>query len=365
MIVVFAYAFPHRKTHDFLVELALAGQRDVIVIAAPFQKLEAVDRNTYFRKPLVSVEPFSTSVLCERLGFKYVEEKHSQVDEVAGIVRECGASLGIVAGARILKQPIIESFKDGIVNFHPGKIPETSGLDALFYTIEKDIDPGVTTHFIDAKVDAGHLVSFDIVKVAADDSIEDLQENIYRTQLIALRRFVNDWASNSAQSYPIDRPCKNHPMECEHKFKLLSRFPIWRSARVLQQSKRQLFEACVEGNEKMLVSLLKDFPSLIESRTIEGWTPLIVAAFNQQRELVSILLELGADPNATANKGTSVLMYAKTALVNKVDADYTVLNMLLEAGARVSHQDVFGKDIFDYVNEFGDDTLVAYLGGYN
>jgi ankyrin repeat protein len=42
-------------------------------------------------------------------------------------------------------------------------------------------------------------------------------------------------------------------------------------------------------------------------------------------------------------------------------ADYALLSLLLDAGADVSQCDTYGKDIFHYLAELGDETLSNWL----
>ena len=67
-----------------------------------------------------------------------------------------------------------------------------------------------------------------------------------------------------------------------------------------------------------------------EDPTHLGWGPLHVAAAEGNDETVTALLELGADPNRTAEKGTTPLHLAKSLLVIKAlldgEADPTVVD---------------------------------------
>lgn len=351
MIAVFAYAFAHRKTHDFLCELALAGLHEVTVIGAPMQRLAGMDRTRYFRSTAPHAPPMDTALLCERLGFHFTELSHGDSDAIAELVRTGGLRLGIVSGARILKRAVIECFEEGIVNFHPGKIPETSGLDAFFYTVKNRVDAGVTTHFIDARVDAGDFLAFDAVPVQADDTLEDIQAKGYALQIVALRRFLHDWQAGNLLPRPINRPAKNAPMEPAEKWRMLQAFPAWRAARFVEQRGQKLITLCETGDQAGVMALLDEVPELLEYRTEKGWTPLVVAAFNQHRALVGALLAAGADPNAAGAKGTTVLMYAKTALMPQEAPDTGLLDDLIAAGADVGRCDVMGKDILHYVRD--------------
>lgn len=350
MIAVFAYAFAHRKTHDFLVELALAGYRDVTVIAAPAEPLPGIDRTRYFNRTLAPAPAHHTKSICAAFGFDYHEIPHAQIDEICALVHEKGLKLGIISGARILKRGVIEAFEQGIVNFHPGAIPQTSGLDAFFYTITTGADAGVTTHLIDPRVDAGDFLYFDAVRVNPEDTPETVQDKGYHLQIVALRRFLADWTADRLDPQPIDRPCKNQPMTPDEKWATLLQFPTWRAARVLAQAAEQLHKACREGDIKAARTLLAQTGrGILEARTAEGWTPLILACHGQHVELAQLLLEQGADPNATGAKGTTVLMYAKTALMSQETPDVSLLDMLIDKGADPARCDMFGKPVLSYV----------------
>lgn len=351
MIAVFAYAFPHRKTHDFLLELALAGHRDVTVIAAPFRTLPDRDKNGYFRIAAQCARPLDTALICNRLGYRFVETSHDDVLRISELVKENQLRLGIVSGARILKRVIIELFADGIVNFHPGKIPETSGLDAFFHTLKNGVDAGVTTHFIDSRVDAGDFLAFDAVTVHADDSPEDVQFNTYALQLHAFRKFLDNQSQGRLVPLPIGPISKKNIMQVAEKLGLLQQFPVWRASRFYSQTGDRLISHCETGQIDSAMQLLQQFPGLQGFRTENGWTPLIVACFNEHTELAAALLKAGADPNATGHKGTSVLMYAKTPLMSYEAPDTSLLDLLIEAGADVSKRDSHGRAVQHYVSD--------------
>lgn len=349
MIAVFAYAFPHRKTQDFLTEIALAGHRDVTVFGAPFQQLKHGDPTRYWTTCLSTAPARGTPEICARLGFDYVACRHDDVELIRERVQEDGLTIGIVAGARILKRDVIEAFSGGIVNFHPGAIPETSGLDAFFYTIKKVVDAGVTTHLIDPRVDAGQFLAFDTVIINPDDTPETVQAKGYQLQIVALRRFLADLEVGALQPIPIDRPASNTPMTPEDKWQVLGQFSAWRAARYVAQSADRLLNAAAAGETKEVTRILSEMPNLVDTRHPKGWTPLIMAAFNQHLETVRALLEKGADADACGAKGTTVLMYAKTALMDQTDPDTTLLDVLIVAGADVTRCDMYGRNIESYV----------------
>lgn len=141
-----------------------------------------------------------------------------------------------------------------------------------------------------------------------------------------------------------NRPRKNEPMTPEEKRRAVDSFSNWRIAQFRMQQGRALLAACGAGDPVKVERLLTAFPDLIELRSPEGWTPLIIAAYGQKKDVVAVLLARGADANACGKKGTTVLMYAKTALVGQDAADLSILRALLDAGADPARHDALGKD---------------------
>lgn len=352
-IAVFAYAFPHRKSQDFLCELAFAGFGDVLVLAAPWKKLPHGPSESFFPTGLSNAKPHDTARICKTLGYDFIEIEHGDVDGIRAAIEPRGISLAIIAGARILKSPVINLFREGVLNIHPGKIPETSGLDSFFYTIKSQSPMGATAHYIDGRVDAGDLLFFEETPVGAEDSPETVQHNNYQSQIRALRRFIALRDKHELAPVEVNRPRKNEPMTAEEKRDTMRAFACWRSGRLVEQAFDTLISACETGRTEIAAAQLDKFPTLMERRTSQGWTPLIVAAFNQRLEVVQMLLGRGADPDVSGRNGTTPLMYAKTALLNGASDDRSTVLALLAAGADLRRTDAYGKDVFHYLAKTG------------
>lgn len=361
LFALFAYDFPHRKTSDFIIDLVSIGVRDFIVLAAPKKKLAIQGEAISFEQKIIHHPPIDTKILCQNFGIPFYSVAHEDFSTIRHLRDKYSFSMGIISGARIISGDVIRLFPEGIINFHPGKIPESSGLDAFYHTIRLDVVPGITTHFIDHKVDAGRLIHFDEVVVNSNDTPGVVAENIYQTQRTALRRVVTMFGADSIKSELLIRPAKNAAMSALEKYEVLSRFPGWRDRVLNRQRIEKLFSACAEGDSSTVVSLLKESPSLVNVRNDRGWTPLIVACHGQHVTLVASLLKLGAAPNLANLKGTTPFMYAKEKLLNDPKADYQILDLLNEAGADLTAQDCFGKSVVDYIRAHNDKRLLAYI----
>lgn len=362
-VLVFAYEFRHRKTYDFIVDLIALGIK-IVVIAAPHRELVGTDRTQYFSRSLKFPEPLLAKDLCATLGIDIHYCDHRDADKIGQIVKAYSSTLGVIAGARIIPNSVIKLFSEGVVNFHPGKIPETSGLDSLYYTIRHMVPAGITCHFIDAKVDAGAHIFFEELEISLYETLETLTENIYQLQRSALRKFILWYNLGNLTTEKIHRPLKNAPMGAEEKRKVLDRFKEWQLHIFLLQQQRKLFDACIAGHVDQVNDILMRSPSLLELVNNKGWTPLIVASFNQRLDVVRVLLGLGADPNRGGAKGTTPLMYAKTKLLNDPSASYELLDILIQSGADPARRDSLGRDVESYVAESGDMRLLEKIKGH-
>jgi folate-dependent phosphoribosylglycinamide formyltransferase PurN len=207
MIALFAYNFPHKKTQDFLVQLFLSNLPVSVVLAADHVKLsvpQPIVRTKIRHRALLHPE-----VVSRRLGFSYRAVAHNSTACIDAI-RESGATMGVIAGARILKAPVIDALPRGIINFHPGLIPEARGLDAMLWSIHRNLPLGVSAHLIDERVDAGRVLLKRQVEIYGDDSIFDLSERIYETQLEMLPESVRLAESLSHDSLPLVPPDAPH-----------------------------------------------------------------------------------------------------------------------------------------------------------
>ena len=179
-VVVFAYNFPHRKTQDFLFHLFACGIKVGHVFAADAVELDIPPSEV--RTKIRHCTPLHPSDVAKSIGAQYHQVPH-QGSQINALIEEINPEIGIIAGARILKADVINGFRNGIINFHPGMIPEARGLDALLWSIRNDVSLGVTSHLINERVDAGKILERRTIDLHEDDTIFDLSERLYELQL--------------------------------------------------------------------------------------------------------------------------------------------------------------------------------------
>jgi folate-dependent phosphoribosylglycinamide formyltransferase PurN len=209
-IVVFAYNFPHKKTQDFLTQMMLFKLKPTLVIASPPLSLRLPP--THLRDKYKHIGLPSPKELCHLLDIEYIEMFHND-ESLPHILKSRKIALGIIAGARILKQHIIKSVPEGIINFHPGLIPENRGLNAVKWAIYMNIAQGMTAHLIDEKVDAGRILSKYVTPVYMDDTLCDINLRIYEAQVFLLTKIILHFHEKKAYSIPCKGGDKHPPAD--------------------------------------------------------------------------------------------------------------------------------------------------------
>ncbi len=228
-ICIFAYSFKHKKTNDFIKILSKSNCLDII-IANPKENLKIKSNWKPQNKKKIVPKLDKAKDLCLKRDIKYFELKHKNFLKIKSMIKKYQINLGIISGARILDKKIIKLFKYGIINFHPGKIPETSGLDSLYWTVNKQIPPYVTAHFIDKNIDKGKIIFQKKVEVFIKDNFYTLTNRIYKEQITLLKKISiiiknnNSFLTKSVLNY-----AKNNQLSTnEKKYIYYDKFKYWK-----------------------------------------------------------------------------------------------------------------------------------------
>ncbi len=179
-IGVFAYNFEHKKTQEGLLQLFLNGYRISCVLAADPVKLT-------FYQSKIRVSPKGLTYnhpekIAKMLNIPYKVVTHNSSDCIK-IIKDLKLDLGIILGARILKEDVIRAFKIGVLNMHPGLLPENRGLDTIKWAIIKGFKQGVTTHLITKQIDRGYMILKNDIMVYNDDTLLDIFLRIQNKEL--------------------------------------------------------------------------------------------------------------------------------------------------------------------------------------
>jgi len=80
---------------------------------------------------------------------------------------------------RIISPQFVRMYKNKMMNVHPALLPAYPGLDAQKQAIDNGAKySGCTVHFVDDKVDSGHIILQAVVKVKNNDTEDTLSKRI-------------------------------------------------------------------------------------------------------------------------------------------------------------------------------------------
>jgi len=100
-----------------------------------------------------------------------VEVPHINHPDVIELAERHNPDVIAVFGTSLIRGPLLEMGRRGIVNLHGGLSPEYRGADCTFWALYND-EPekvGCTLHFIDAGIDTGKLIAHVCPEVHAGD----------------------------------------------------------------------------------------------------------------------------------------------------------------------------------------------------
>ena len=90
------------------------------------------------------------------------------------LLEELSPDLGVLGGTRIIRDRILRIPKDGMLNAHPGLLPDVRGSASPAWSVYYDIPIGSTAHFIDPGIDTGDIVGKREIPIYRGDTYEKL-----------------------------------------------------------------------------------------------------------------------------------------------------------------------------------------------
>jgi len=102
--------------------------------------------------------------------------------EVMPHLTDMELDLVVFGGTRIIRGDILDHPKDGVINSHPGLLPECRGSASPAWSVYHDIPIGASTHFCDNGIDTGELLLRREVPVKRGMTYADL---CYETLVLA------------------------------------------------------------------------------------------------------------------------------------------------------------------------------------
>lgn len=159
--------------HSVILDSRVLGEKD----------LQIWEERTQGSLPVISPGHFES----RHIPFYFVENHSSTI--TAQFVREQGIDLLVNAGTpRILKQEILKAPTVGVLNCHPGLLPNFRGCTCVEWAIYLDEQVGNTAHLMTEKIDEGPIILQEGLHFLKSDRYADVRIKVYRHAFDLLAR---------------------------------------------------------------------------------------------------------------------------------------------------------------------------------
>ena len=196
---IFGYNFPHWKTQQTILNLVISGRRPDVVFAA--DKVKLSHYQSKIRIAPQGLHLWHPKKIAEHFGIPYHVVTHNS-EETALMVKEYDLDIGVISGARILKPIAFENFHIGVINMHPGILPENRGLDTIKWAIINDLPQGASVHIIDRNIDRGQLICKSQIEIYSDDTLVDIQIRVQNKEQELLLKSLEIIEDKGESNFP-------------------------------------------------------------------------------------------------------------------------------------------------------------------
>jgi hypothetical protein len=132
---------------------------------------------------------------CRSRGIAFLETGPLGSADAVAAIKALGPDLGIHAGAGLLRRPLIDAFRLGVLNAHMGLLPAYRGMNVAEWAALEGAPVGCTVHLIDSGIDTGPILARQAIDFAGCSSVADLRDAVDRAQLALLGDIVGSIVS--------------------------------------------------------------------------------------------------------------------------------------------------------------------------
>ena len=170
---VFMVLEEHPYGREMLMQLMEAGHIPMAVIEECSEIADEEKHKFLGRIKGHGVAPTFDELLDQKEIPRYKVPNHNK-KECKELLEKMKPDLGVLGGTRIIIKKILEIPSDGMLNSHPGLLPEVRGSASPAWSVYYDIPIGATCHFIDPNIDTGDIVIKREIPIHRGDTYEKL-----------------------------------------------------------------------------------------------------------------------------------------------------------------------------------------------
>jgi methionyl-tRNA formyltransferase len=170
---VFLVLEEHPYGREMLMQILQAGHIPLAIIEESSNIAKEEKRKFLERIKGHRVAPTFTELMKDKDIPRYKVPHHNK-KQCIELLEKLKPDLGVLGGTRIIRKRVLEIPPDGMLNSHPGLLPEVRGSASPAWSVYYDIPIGSTCHFIDTNIDTGDMVIRREIPIHKGDTYEKL-----------------------------------------------------------------------------------------------------------------------------------------------------------------------------------------------
>jgi methionyl-tRNA formyltransferase len=156
----------------------LSEQKSIVYFGPNIDIAECLNRYSSLQAVVTQKKQFNPDIysFCRLYGIEFLCPGTSGEIDLSEREFDLGVSYG---GGLILKRVHINQFRNGVINFHPGKLPDYRGRHPIGWAIiENQPLIFITAHLIDENIDQGWILDEEPVPVSINDTEKDISVRV-------------------------------------------------------------------------------------------------------------------------------------------------------------------------------------------
>ncbi len=144
----------------------------------------------------------SVGAACKALGIKFISIPSLNS---TGFLKELSGNeidILVYSGGGIVRKPVMQAVKFGVLNAHSGPLPFFRGMNSLEWTLLHVVCPEVTVHLIDSGIDTGPILYRTLMEISEGDTIPSLRGKSVVVEVKALLYCVQNFHALYPQRQP-------------------------------------------------------------------------------------------------------------------------------------------------------------------
>ena len=187
------------------VEFSACALRELIAMRADVVGVCTLSEST-FNADHVDLTP-----IAEEAGIPVCSTPDINGEEALNWIRECEPDVIFCFGwSRLVRSPLLELPRLGVVGFHPAALPENRGRHPLIWALVLGLEETASTFFfMDEGADSGDLLSQRAIAIEPGDDAGSLYARVTEVAMDQIREFVPQLESGRYHPQPQDHSKAN------------------------------------------------------------------------------------------------------------------------------------------------------------